>query len=101
VTETVRNQGAVAAGASTMRYYLSIDALRNSGDVRLGGSRPVPGLAASATSAGSAAVAIPITAPGGSFYLLACADDTNAVPETSESDNCRASEARVNVLVFE
>ncbi len=99
VTETVRNQGSVAAAASTTRYYLSRDTLRDGGDLRLGGGRAVPGLAASSTSTGTVTVAVPLAAPGGSVYLLACADDTNAVPETSETDNCRASEAPVNILI--
>ena len=32
VTDTVRNAGAVASGASTTRYYLSLDAVKNAGD---------------------------------------------------------------------
>jgi len=33
----------------------------------------------------------------GTFYLLACADDTNLVPETNETNNCSASAVRIQV----
>jgi hypothetical protein len=42
VTDTARNSGAVAAGASTTRYYLSLDGVKNAGDTLLTGSRAVP-----------------------------------------------------------
>ena len=37
VTDTTRNGGAVASGASTTRYYLSLDGLKNAGDTLLSG----------------------------------------------------------------
>ena len=57
----------------------------------------VPALGAGATSSGSATVTIPATTAVGPYYLLACADDTGAIPETNESNNCRASAATVQV----
>ena len=39
-------------GASTTRYYLSLDGLKNAGDTLLTGSRAVPGLAAGASQFG-------------------------------------------------
>jgi hypothetical protein len=33
----------------------------------------------------------------GNYYLLACADDTGLVPETSESNNCAASSSKIQV----
>ena len=42
VSDTVENQTAFSAGASRTRYYLSGDALRNTGDRLLSGFRAVP-----------------------------------------------------------
>jgi hypothetical protein len=96
-TDTVKNQGGGSAGGSTTRYYLSLDTVKGSGDVRLSGSRSVPALASGATSSGTVSVGIPSSIAGGSYYLLACADDLGAVSETNESNNCRASSGKVNI----
>ena len=40
---------------------------------------------------------IPANTAVGPYYLLACADDTAAIPETNESNNCRASAGTVQV----
>ena len=96
-TDTVKNQGAATAGASTTRYYLSADTQRNVGDVLLGGSRSVPNLAAGQSSSGSATVAIPSSVALGTYYLLACADDLAAVTETNEGNNCLASATTVTL----
>jgi len=101
VTDTVQNQGGAGAGDSVTRYYLSLDTVRNGGDVLLSGQRAVGSLAAAGTSTGNATVIIPLNAPGGTFYLLACADDTSLVVETVEANNCRASATRVNIPVFQ
>ena len=96
-TDTVKNQGAAAAAASATRYYLSADQQKSGGDILLGGTRSVPSLAAGQSSSGSATVTIPSSVPLGAYYLLACADELNAVAETSETNNCLASAAQVNV----
>ena len=98
-TDTVTNQGAIAAGASATRYYLSADQQKSGEDVLLGGSRSVPSLAAGQTSSASATVTIPSSMPLGTYYLLACADELNAVAETNETNNCRSSAATVTVNV--
>ena len=98
VTGTTRNAGTVASGASTTRYYLSVDAVKNAGDTLLVGSRAVPGLAAgAATSPATITVTIPSTTPPNTYLLLACADDLNTVVETTETNNCKASATGVNV----
>ena len=101
VTDTLQNQGGAGAGDSVTRYYLSLDTVRNGGDVLLSGQRAVGSLAVAGTSTGNATVIIPLNAPGGTFYLLACADDTSLVVETVEANNCRASATRVNIPVFQ
>jgi subtilase family serine protease len=93
VTTSVRNQSQVTAGSSTLRFYLSLDATRNSGDVLLSGSRAVVALSAGATSTTSTTVTVPSTAQLGSYHVLACADDTLKVAESDEN-NCLSSAAK-------
>ena len=95
VTDTVRNQGGAIAGGSRTHYYLSLDAVR--GDMRLTGKRQVPSLGVGATSTGTTTVHIEKGTPAGSYFLLACADDFDAVRETDETNNCLASATRVVV----
>jgi subtilase family serine protease len=78
---------------------MSLDALHASGDVLLSGSRTIPGLAASTTSSRATVATVPVTTPGGTYYLLACADDTQAVAETSETNNCRPADTQVTIVV--
>ena len=96
-TDTAQNQGSSPAGASTTRYYLSVDTARDGADPLLAGSRTVPGLAVGGSSSGSAPVTLPAGTPAGNYYLLACADDLDAVPEASDANNCRASSGRLTV----
>lgn len=97
VTDTVENQGSAGAAASTTRYYLSTDTTKGGGDTLLTGTRAVPALAGGATSSDSATVTVPGGASTGTYFLLACADDTGVVPESHEGNNCRASASTVQV----
>jgi hypothetical protein len=96
VTDTVQNNGNTSAGASTTRYYLSTKGSK-SGARQLNGSRSVPSLAAGATSSGTVSVMVSSGTATGTYYLLACADDTLVVPETNEGNNCKASTGQVTV----
>jgi len=58
VTDTVQNAGAVSAGASLVRYYFSLDAVKDPGDVLLTGYRSVPILAGGAISSGTRTVTV-------------------------------------------
>jgi subtilase family serine protease len=96
VTDTVQNNGSSAAAASTTRYYLS--ATGSKGGARLlTGSRAVPSLAPSASSSGTVTVTVSAGTAAGTYFLLACADDTVLVPESNESNNCKASTNKVTV----
>jgi subtilase family serine protease len=90
VTDTVQDVGSAAAAASITRYYLSTTTSK-SGAHLLNGRRAVPSLAPGAISSGSVTVTVPAGIAGGTYFLLACADDTVVVPETIESNNCKAS----------
>jgi len=85
--ETVVNQGAGVAGASTTRFYLSNNISLDSSDVALDGSRAVPALAAGASSAGTTMVTIPAGTPAGTYYLFVRADGDAAVVESQEGNN--------------
>jgi subtilase family serine protease len=98
ITETVQNQGNATAGASTARYYLSLDQIVNSGDRALTPTRSVPSLGAGTSSTGTATAVVSSSTPLGTYYLLACADDAAVVAEGSESNNCTASTTAVQVM---
>jgi carboxypeptidase T len=97
VSDTAQNQGLVAAGTSTVHYYLSLDTSKDASDKLLSGSRTVPALASGASSTGTLSVTIPSSTSPGNYYLLACADDNASVTETDETNNCRASATQVIV----
>jgi hypothetical protein len=97
VTDTAQNNGAGPAAPSTTRYYLSLDTTKSGGDVLLTGSRAVPALAAGASSAGTVTATVPASTTPGTYFLLACADDTGTVPESNEANNCIASATTVQV----
>lgn len=94
VTDTTKNQGAGAALASTTRYHLSSDSALDASDVQLG-SRDVPALAAGASNTGSVALAIPPDTSTGTWYLIAEADGTEALTETSETNNLAVRAVRI------
>jgi hypothetical protein len=95
-SDTVNNGGNAAAGASTTRYWLSLDTKKSGTDILLG-TRAVPGLAIGASSAGATGVTVPAAMSVGTYYLLACADDLKKVAESNEKNNCRASATTVTV----
>ncbi len=97
VTDTVQNLGAVAAGTSVTRYYLSLDAVKSASDTLLTGSRSIPALAAGASNSGTVTVTIPAATPPNAYFLVACADASNTVVETDEANNCKASGTAVTV----
>jgi hypothetical protein len=99
VTDTVKNQGNVAAGPSVTQYYLSGDTIKDSRDILLIGGRYVIGLAPEEAFMGTnVGVTIPSGTKEGAYYLLACADDMMAVAEGNEANNCIASSSRVQVI---
>ena len=90
VSETTKNQGSGDAGGSTTRFYLSVNSSLDGADVPLG-SRPVPSLSAGASNAATTSLTVPEGTATGTYRVIAQADTANAVVETSESNNNRAS----------
>jgi hypothetical protein len=96
VTDTTTNQGNSSAGISYTYFYLSSD-----GKTGLGGAlsyRSIATLAAGASSGpGTTSVTLSTNLNGGPYYILACANATNLVPESNTANNCLAS-ASFNVV---
>jgi subtilase family serine protease len=95
VTDTVKNAGGGASGASTTRFYLSVNFTFETTDPEIG-NRPVGALGPGQTNSGPASVTIPPGTAAGTYYIIAVSDADNAVPETSESNNTRAVTIRIN-----
>jgi hypothetical protein len=95
-TDYMKNQ-AGTAGASTTRFYLSLSAVKDSGDVLLTGARAVPSLGPGGVSSGTTTVTVPLATPAGTYFVLACADDLAVVEENNEVNNCRSSGSLVIV----
>ena len=57
----------------------------------------MPALTPGGDSTATVLVTIPGNTPLGSYFLLACADDTGLLLESDETDNCRASATKVQV----
>jgi len=91
VTDTVLNAGPGAATSSRTRYYLSQDAVKGGGDALLAASHSVPALDPGESHTATVKVTVPASLPLAAYFLLACADDQNAVEEGDEADNCAAT----------
>jgi subtilase family serine protease len=89
VTDTTKNIGGGAAGASTTAFYLSANTTLDAGDHRLAQTRAVGPLDAGAQSVGTTMVTLPASFGPGLWYLLANADDSAQVAESQESNNVR------------
>ena len=96
ITDTTKNSGYCTANASTTRFYLSTDSTLQPWDKPLTPSRPVPSLAAGATSSGSTSVTIPPATPAGKYYIIAVADANGDVPETNEVNNNKYKSITIN-----
>jgi subtilase family serine protease len=97
VTETVSNQGAGMAGATTTRFYLSKNGALDASDVVFASGRSVPDLAAGASSAGMTPLTIPPGTVPGTYYVLARADGDGVEGETVETNNVTARLLQVTV----
>jgi uncharacterized repeat protein (TIGR03803 family) len=91
VKDTTKNlSGTGPAGPSTTWFYLSSDLTVSPDDAPLG-SRAVPPLAASASSAGTTTVTIPQETTPGTYYVIAVADADRTYPEHGETNNTRTA----------
>ena len=86
LSATVRNTGARASAATTLRWYRSTDATITASDTAVG-TDAVGGLAASGTSSKSISLTAPSAA--GTYYYGACVDAVT--DESDTTDNCSSS----------
>lgn len=114
ITDTVTNNSMTAAGASETRFILSVDNVRSSDDGFIrsclsGGNTPARQLAplnGGDSSTGTTPVALCVRdqsglhqVAAGTYYVLACADDTGLVAESDETNNCAVSTATIQITV--
>ena len=92
VSDTTKNQGGGAAGASATRFYWSTNLTLDASDPLIG-SRSAGPLAAGALASSTATIGVPPSATAGSYYVIAQADGASEVSETTETNNTRASAA--------
>lgn len=92
VSDTTKNVGSGAAAASTTAFYLSRDAVWDAADLFLG-SRAVGGLGVGAVSTAKTSLSIPRATAAGTYYVVVSADANDAVTESSETNNTKASAA--------
>lgn len=83
---TIYNQGGAAAGASSLKYYLSTDNAYSAGDILLA-TDAVAALNALASAAVSELVTIPSGTAAGTYYILFYADADAQVAESNENNN--------------
>lgn len=88
VESTVANQGAVAAGSSVLRFYLSTDKTITSSDILLG-ERKLPVLGALKSSSETTNLEIPAEITAGSYYLGVIADALKQIPESNENNGVK------------
>jgi len=98
VTDTTANNGNGPANPSTTNYRLSLDQIITDADPLLIGTRYIPSLEAGTSASGSVTVTVPINLAPGNYFLSACADDEDAVPESNETNNCLVSTSSVTVI---
>ncbi|MEE8575292.1 MAG: SBBP repeat-containing protein, partial [Thermodesulfobacteriota bacterium] len=96
ITDTVKNQGHMAAGDTDVNYYLSIDSSVNTSDIYLG-SRPIWGIGRGATNTATSSHMVPATTPAGIYYLGAIVDPGDAFAESKEYNNTMATASTVTV----
>jgi hypothetical protein len=97
IADTIVNQSDRTSGKYTIRYYLSLDTVKDSSDIQLKAKHTIKRLKAGKTLSKKAKLTIPMTASSGNYYLIACADDTSKVTEANEDNNCIASSTTIEV----
>ena len=98
ITDMAQNIGFQTTGTTSLtRYYLSLDYIKEPGDILLEGSRSVPVLEQVGISENTVTVIVHVTTPVGTYNIFACAGDTGAVAETDKLNNCVVSPSQLEV----
>jgi hypothetical protein len=96
LTSTVTNQGDASSPKTMIQYYLAPGPSKEDAWL-LTSKKSVKELAPRATYTGKAKITVPSGIPSGTYYLVACADDTNQAAEDNEDNNCTPSSAPVDL----
>lgn len=99
LADTTRNIGSGPTGQTTeTRYYLSRDADKDSSDklITVDPKHEVPDLAADESHPLLTVGDVP-SGSFGTYYLIACADDTELVDEVTETNNCTTGSKTVQI----
>jgi subtilisin family serine protease len=99
VTDTVVNQGAGGAAASTVRYYISPNVVLDAKATLVGG-RPVPALGPGDANTGTTTLTVPASTLAGSYFIIAAADGDSGVPESQEFNNTAARSIAIGPDLF-
>ena len=79
ISVTLKNQGAQAAGAFGVVFYLSTDSTITTSDIDTGWGCPFDSLAAGASTGCGGPITLPANVAAGTYYFGAYADNANAV----------------------
>ena len=96
-SDTVKNQGVVAAGAFRVGFYLSSNPVVSSGDILLG-SRMINGLAVGDSSTGNTVVTLPAGLGPGSYFVGAITDDESVLTELFITNNVFTAPSPIDVV---
>lgn len=88
LTDKTKNRGAAAVASSVTKFFLSSDAVLDSGDFLLA-SRNVPALNAGAFSQAPVVITIPASLAPGHYKVIVVADADGQRAETDETNNER------------
>jgi uncharacterized repeat protein (TIGR01451 family) len=97
VTDTTTNKQSVPVApgmtaAFSVAFYLSVDKIFDSGtDVLLNSRLIAGGLGAKGSSTDTTTLTIPALTASGTYFIIAVADDGNAVGEANEGNNTKVS----------
>ena len=98
-TTHIQNQGAAAAGASTVGFYFSDDPQNQPRQTFSGSTCAVPGLGGGAShTCIDTTVNVPGSLPAGPRSLVAVADDTDVVAESDEDNNDQADPQAIELI---
>ncbi|MBI5097820.1 MAG: choice-of-anchor C family protein [Nitrospirae bacterium] len=102
IKDVVKNQGTAETGQFTNGYYLSIDEVKSDDDIEIEGNRNIPSLDPGKSSSKNngikpVKVKIPSNTSLGTYYVIVCADNTNVIAESDETNNCLASKKTITV----
>lgn len=97
VTNTVKNQGNLAASGFYVTYYLTTTP--NLNEKTKIGTRYITSLAAGATNTDKTILNIPSTVKVGQYYIAAVADSTQLINEVNEANNNRYSAGKITVTI--